>query len=113
VVLLCAGTDGRAALEDVIGAGAILHALQQRQALADLSDLEEMAVRTFRTERQRLAEVLAETRGGQNVRAAGLEADIAFAAQVDVMQTVGVVDMTSPERPIITALPPAPAGDQG
>jgi 2-phosphosulfolactate phosphatase len=93
VTLLCAGTDGAIALEDVLGAGAVLDALLQLRGDASCaSDVARMALLLFRSTRGRLAEALRDAQGGRNVVAVGLDADIEFAARLDAVAVAGVVE---------------------
>jgi 2-phosphosulfolactate phosphatase len=85
VTLLCAGTNGEVAMEDVIGAGAVMTALQATPG----SDAAQMAIRLFDSCRNDLRRALADAAGGRNVLAAGLEADIDFAARLDAVPVVG------------------------
>src|SRR5688572_850974 len=91
MVLLCAGTNGKVALEDVIGAGAVLHELSQRTEVRPESDVARMADRLFDGAKADLQSALADAQGGRNVIAAGLQADIAFAARLNALDAVGVV----------------------
>ena len=91
IVLLCAGTNGKVAMEDAIGAGAVLHELSQRTQLRLESDIARMSARLFEGARADLRSALADAQGGRNVIAAGLEADIAFASRLNALDTVGVV----------------------
>lgn len=106
VTLLCAGTGGAIALEDVLGAGAVLHALQKRGGAQLESDAALMALRLFRGARDDLRASLAQSRGGENVRAAGLDADIDFAARLDAIDVVGVIEETTAEPPVVKPLSP-------
>ena len=101
VVLLCAGTNGQAAAEDVIGAGAVLHALRALGPVRPASDTAWMAEELFLRHRADLPAALRQSRGGQNVLAAGLESDIDFAASLDRLATVGHVSPGDP--PVIRA----------
>jgi len=95
VILLCAGTNGEVAREDLIGAGAILsylddvelrgETLMVREAFLDARD-------------QGLESVLRSTAGGQNIIKAILEKDIDFAARIDVLTAVGEVKDGQPIR---------------
>jgi 2-phosphosulfolactate phosphatase len=85
VTLLCAGTNGEVAMEDVIGAGAVMTALQAKPA----SDTARLAIRLFESSRNDLRAALADASGGRNVLAAGLPADIDFAARLDAVPVVG------------------------
>jgi len=91
VTLLCAGTNGEPAMEDVIGAGAVAEALGARGGVTHESDLARMAVWLFRGARGDFRAALAEGSGGRNVVLAGLAADIDFAARFDVFDVVGRV----------------------
>lgn len=96
VILLCAGTNGAIAAEDVIGAGAVLHALRPLAKIRPQSDACWMSEDLFVAHRSDLAGGLRIARGGQNVIAAGLEADVDFAAQLDVIDVVGEVHPGDP-----------------
>jgi 2-phosphosulfolactate phosphatase len=102
VTLLCAGTDGAAAMEDLLGAGAVLDALNS--AGADFhapGDEALIARRLFDGCRGDLRAALAATRGGRNVTAAGLAADIDFAARLDALDVVGVIHDPAAEVPVV------------
>jgi 2-phosphosulfolactate phosphatase len=91
VTLLCAGTNGEIAMEDVIGAGAVADAAGQLGRVELQSDAARMAVRLFRGAKDDLSRALSEGAGGRNVIAANLAADIDFAARVDALDVVGRV----------------------
>ncbi|NNM86431.1 MAG: 2-phosphosulfolactate phosphatase [Phycisphaerales bacterium] len=84
-LLLCAGTDGRTAIEDVIGAGAILWQVLAGTMRPDLelTDTAWIAYQTFASVRSRLAPALRLGQGGINLIHADLEADIDFCAALD------------------------------
>lgn len=86
VTLLCAGTNGEVAMEDVIGAGAVAAALSAE----GMNDIARFAVQAFEAGRNHLAGVLSATVGGINVRQAGLAQDIEVAARLDAVPVVGV-----------------------
>ncbi|MDB5172308.1 MAG: phosphosulfolactate phosphohydrolase-like enzyme [Phycisphaerales bacterium] len=101
VSLLCAGTQGQVAMEDLIGAGAVVDALQHLRPVQLESDTASVARRLFAGAKQDLPAALRETRGGQNVVAAGLAPDIDFAARLDAFNIVG---RASGEPPVIRAV---------
>jgi 2-phosphosulfolactate phosphatase len=110
VTLLCAGTNGQVAMEDLIGAGAVLDALLRADvptAWRPSGDVALIARHLFAAARPDLPRVLAQAQGGQNVLAAGLGQDIDFAGRVDVLEAVGVVDGASP---VVRPWGPAAAG---
>ena len=92
VTLLCAGTGGAVAMEDLIGAGAVMSALRRLTSFDSDSDTPLIARRLFEAASDDLRAALTESRGGRNVIAAGLLADIEFAASVDALDAVGFVD---------------------
>jgi 2-phosphosulfolactate phosphatase len=97
VTLLGAGTNGAVALEDMIGAGAVIDAmLAAPPSIApptiDLADdLSRIALRLFRAARGDLRAALRESTGGRNVVRAGLDADIDFCATLDRFEVAGEV----------------------
>jgi 2-phosphosulfolactate phosphatase len=92
VTLLCAGTGGQVAMEDLIGAGAVIAALRHPKSLRAGSDTVPIARRLFEATRGDLRAALTESLGGRNVIAAGLLADIDFAARLDALDVVGFVE---------------------
>jgi 2-phosphosulfolactate phosphatase len=103
ILLLCAGTNGEVAAEDVIGAGAVLNALRVHGNAQVTSDTARIAEDLFFLHRTDLPRALRATRGGQNVITAGLDADIDFAARLNVIDVVGEVHPD--ETPIVRAIP--------
>ncbi|HZL34310.1 MAG TPA: 2-phosphosulfolactate phosphatase [Tepidisphaeraceae bacterium] len=101
-ILLCAGTDGQIALEDLLGCGAVLDALSKRIPVLDGSDLCILARRLFAACHADLAGALRETRGGRNVIAAGLERDIDFAAALDRLPNI--VGRVTGDPPVVRRL---------
>lgn len=104
VLLLCSGTNGQIAAEDAIGAGAVLHALRPQGPVRLVSDVARIAEDLFAANRADLAGALRNTRGGQNVVDAGLEADIDFAARLDALDVVGEVSSSDP--PVVRRFTP-------
>jgi len=88
-LLLCAGTEGRISLEDVIGAGAVCDALLRFADSAASSDAAVLARRLFLSARDHLPTALRDGQGGRNIIAAHLEPDIDFCAQLSVLSVVG------------------------
>jgi 2-phosphosulfolactate phosphatase len=99
VLLLCAGTQGAVAMEDLIGAGAVISELQRRKASPSMvCDSALIAHSIWRQCENDLRAQLRHTAGGQNVIAAGLEPDIDFAAKVN---SIGVVGQAEGSPPVI------------
>ncbi|HEX4124349.1 MAG TPA: 2-phosphosulfolactate phosphatase, partial [Tepidisphaeraceae bacterium] len=90
VLLLCAGTQGGVAMEDLLGAGAVIAELQWADSRPKLlADAAMIANSLFAIYADSLDEQLRLTAGGQNVIAAGLEADIDFCARLNSISVVG------------------------
>jgi 2-phosphosulfolactate phosphatase len=88
--LLCAGTDGDIAMEDVLGTGAVLDHLSQAQT----NDAGRIGRRLYRAASScsgGIESALRDSTGGRNVIAAGLVADIAFAARLNAFDVVGEI----------------------
>jgi 2-phosphosulfolactate phosphatase len=96
VVLQCSGTNANVAAEDVIGAGAVLHALRPHGRVTLASDVAQIAEDLFAANRSDLGGALRTTLGGRNVLAARLEPDIDFAARLDAIDAVGEVSASDP-----------------
>jgi 2-phosphosulfolactate phosphatase len=76
----------RFALEDYLGAGAILSALSFSQTMEA-----QVCAATFRAMQDRLDAALWECESGQELRAKGLGEDVRFAAQLNVYDTAPIL----------------------
>jgi 2-phosphosulfolactate phosphatase len=94
VTLLCAGTNGEVAMEDAIGAGAVISFLEG----AALSEGARKARQSFLAARDDLPRLLRATAGGRNIIRAQLERDIDFAARLNSFSVVGEVMDGDPIR---------------
>jgi 2-phosphosulfolactate phosphatase len=90
VTLLCAGTNGQVALEDILGAGAVIDSLVPAFCHLE-TDSALLAKDLFDLHKTDLRAVLSQTQGGKNVIAAGLSKDIDFAARLNAATQVGHV----------------------
>ena len=121
VEILCAGTDGQPTGEDILAAGAMVQAVIDAlaphgevgvvaglrmndaafAALCEWSRVGATATRTGVPLGQRLVTALDETRGGRNLLALGLEADVAACAQLDQFDLVPLFNPATGEiRPM-------------
>jgi phosphosulfolactate phosphohydrolase-like enzyme len=91
ILLLGSGTNGAISMEDTIGAGAVCEYLQPF-GYAAVNDVTKIARRLFLSVADNLPAVLRDSQGGHNNIKVGLEADIDFAARLNVFDIVGVVD---------------------
>jgi 2-phosphosulfolactate phosphatase len=100
ITLLCAGTDGEEAPEDLVGAGAVISEIPPRTPVA-LNDSAHAAQNLFRKlhgshfAHHQLVLFLAATQGGKNVVQAGLYDDITFAGRVNAFDVVPRCDGSS------------------
>jgi phosphosulfolactate phosphohydrolase-like enzyme len=106
VILLCAGTDGQPAVEDLIGAGAVAASLETLRTVEHSSNTVKQAIQLFHDSRARLGQVLRSTQGGQNICRVGLDADIDWAARVDAFDLVAQVIGDPPVVRAIAKTPP-------
>lgn len=88
VWIVCAGTDGEIALEDVLAAGAILSGLQSRSAIQLGNDSAWLALKTFESIarddiEENLRASMTFAAGGKNLVRAGYDRDIAEVARLD------------------------------
>lgn len=91
ITLICSGTHGRFSLDDVIGAGAVVEALQalvgdepQPGRGLRFSDAALAALQLWRQARDEVAGALAGCHHGRLLAEAGFTGDIEFASRVDV-----------------------------
>lgn len=101
VVLVCAGTEGRVAIEDLIGAGAVLSRLEALTAIDVADDGPRLALRLFAAASAGLSAALRSTQGGRNLIAAGLEEDVPACARVDALQAAVVVRGGPPQAVLL------------
>lgn len=96
VHLVCAGTDGRVTLEDVLCAGGIVRWLVMAEREIDPSDdTTQLAMNLFDScgrDYDRLLDLLRKSRGGRNLIECGLEADIIKCAEQDQFDIVPELD---------------------
>jgi 2-phosphosulfolactate phosphatase len=100
--LVCAGTDGQVTDEDVFAAGAILDAVgRDPAAVHDTLDLTARGARRLFRDlaaagrdglAARIAVAFRTCRGGENLLALGMEADLAAAAAIDTLTVVPRLD---------------------
>jgi 2-phosphosulfolactate phosphatase len=93
-LFVCSGTNGKLAVEDVLGAGAILFTMLGTSYRADLpfTDNAWLAYHAFAAVRARLPAALRLGAGGLNVIDAGLEDDIDHAARLDALPIIAAID---------------------
>lgn len=105
VWIICAGTDGQIAAEDVLTGGAILsECLARNGSFVLANDSAAIALKLFASLRNEfgivsesaLVKLLSEAAGGQNLAQAGYGSDIKAVAQLD---TIAIVPRNSPENP--------------
>src|SRR5690606_4015806 len=85
VVILCAGRDGRVALEDVLCAGLLLDRLWGEDVPARISDGAHVALTQYRYDASRLARTLFGCAHTQRLIALGYGDDVAYCARLDAL----------------------------
>ncbi|MCI0360903.1 MAG: 2-phosphosulfolactate phosphatase [Planctomycetaceae bacterium] len=102
VSLLCAGTNGHVTREDTLFAGAVVDKLTSSPAARwILNDQAEIATDAWRSRMKgstgagTLSQALRASCGGRNLIATGQEDDIELAAQIDKLDFVPELDLTS------------------
>ncbi len=113
ILLVCAGTDGSPTIEDVYLAGRLSAGLDGPRT--DAAQIAEAVAASYLRPRDALDASI----GGRNLRAVGLDADIAFCAQESIITTVPRLSDTLGDVAIVTiditelpvgSLPTAAAG---
>lgn len=115
VTLVAAGTDGKPALEDVLGVGAVLERLvEPPAAVANWDDVAGICLAAWRGSQSlsggdpaAWVRVWGST-GARNILAAGLETDLTDALRLDVTEVVGVASRSDEG---VVVRPAAPAAD--
>lgn len=88
VVVLCAGDANGFALEDALGAGALVDALLSRIDGAELRDAARAAALLYRAVAARLAEAVASADHAQDLAAKGFAHDVTRSAALDALTVV-------------------------
>ncbi|HET9097464.1 MAG TPA: 2-phosphosulfolactate phosphatase [Candidatus Baltobacteraceae bacterium] len=91
VLLACAGSEGAAALEDVLLAGAVADRLSTADSRVSLSDAAKVAALAYRSAQEDLQASIASSDHAQTLIRAGFADDVSLAAQVDRALIVPVV----------------------
>lgn len=87
-ILVCAGTRGRFTLDDVACAGMIAACLSELVPCLELDDLAYAAFFLYRQHRHNLKELISHARHFSYLQSIGLEADIDYCLQPDVLDMV-------------------------
>ena len=92
LVLVCAGTGELSALEDVLGAGALVELLARSSAGLELSDTAKLSLLAYREAAAQLTEAIGDSRNGARLLAnPELRTDVPFCLQRDVYPLVAVL----------------------
>lgn len=83
--IVCAGTDGQVAQEDVLTAGALLDGLHKLAKVDHLNDSASLSLNAWRQVQleNRLLDELRAAKGGRNLIENGFTQDVEFAARID------------------------------
>jgi 2-phosphosulfolactate phosphatase len=92
VLLVCAGTGERAALEDIMAAGALCEMLSDDKAETELSDSAQTALAAYEQADEKLAEVIHQSENaGRLLAIPELREDVDFCLQRDVFNLVAAL----------------------
>ncbi len=91
IVLLCAGVHGRFALEDALGAGALVDALVDQVPGLELHDGARAAALLYRAVAPRLTEAVASADHAHELAKLGFSADLERCATLDVLDVVPIL----------------------
>ncbi|MGM0472025.1 MAG: 2-phosphosulfolactate phosphatase [Bacillota bacterium] len=84
LVICCAGTNGKFALEDFLAAGGIISQLNQLEVNLELSDLSLVAYQNYLLNQERLCQVLLRSESGQRLINLGKKEDVNYAAKDNI-----------------------------
>ncbi len=98
VTVVCSGTDGLPALEDVVCAGRLVRGLRSARADARLSDSAQVALACEQPYREDVARLANDAAHALHLRAEGFEADVACAFAADAIP-VAVLSTNGSLRP--------------
>jgi 2-phosphosulfolactate phosphatase len=87
-LLVCAGSEGAVAFEDVLCAGAIVDALQQLERHLLITDAARIALTVWQAYGSRITTAMASSAHAKALVRAGLSADVAACARLDALTTV-------------------------
>lgn len=88
IVLVCAGDNGKFALEDALGAGALVHALAARVPAIELRDGARGCAILYRACQDRLLDGVASADHARDLAEAGFAGDLGRCAALDVLRVV-------------------------
>ncbi|MDR2515187.1 MAG: 2-phosphosulfolactate phosphatase [Christensenellaceae bacterium] len=88
VAIVCAGTNGRFSLDDVVCAGSIISRIYERSGEHSLCDLSLTALSLYDTFREDLYAGLTGSLHFERLRALGLEDDLRYCLREDVMNAI-------------------------
>lgn len=88
IAIICAGTDGKYSLDDVLCSGAIIERLLELDPKQYMDDLARTALTLYDSYHENLRASLAGCRHVERLRQLGLEEDIQFCIQEDIMDAV-------------------------
>jgi 2-phosphosulfolactate phosphatase len=112
VAIVCAGSDNRVALEDVLCAGLILHQLWDGSEPEDRTDAAHIAFSLYAQDRDRLADAVARSNHGQRLISLGFADDVELCTRIDVCPVLPIyrdslLVLRDPAAAAVPSRPPA------
>jgi 2-phosphosulfolactate phosphatase len=90
VAFICAGTEGKFSLDDILAVGAMLDALQNMGKPLEMDDLGLVCLQMYSSHKQDLRKVLERTYHYRNLVRAGFESDVDYCIQLNLLPTIPV-----------------------
>ena len=85
LVLLCSGTDGQISYDDIIGAGAIIYKIYEKEHYVYMSDAAKLAFQSYVINKQDILKGLLSSYHGDKLTRAGKGQDVIFCAKEDII----------------------------
>lgn len=90
VAFICAGTEGKFSLDDILAVGAMLDTLQHMGRPLEMDDLGLVCLQMYSNHKHDLRNVLERTYHYKNLVKAGFESDVDYCIQLNLLPTVPV-----------------------
>ena len=90
LVILCSGTDGQISYDDIIGAGAVIYKIYEKETDIYMSDAAKIAFQSYAINKQNILKGLQSSYHGDKLTRAGKGQDVIFCAKEDIVNITPV-----------------------
>ena len=90
VVFICAGTDGKFSLDDIVTAGAVISRIKEKKDSVELSDLAIVAATMYESGKDNLHDLLKDSVHYKRMLLSNLEEDIKYCLSLNAAPVVGL-----------------------